>query len=371
MDQTPQNYYAIGLMSGSSLDGLDISYCKYSFQRDVEEKASWSFELIYAKTVLLGVWESKLKAAVSLSDDDLENLGEQFASFLASEVNEFIKEFQINDLDVVVSHGHTISHHPEEGRTCQIGDGQTLANQTAQLVINNLRQEDMNHGGQGAPIVPIGDKLLFRKHQFCLNLGGIANISIKTRSEIIAFDICTANQVLNHYAQVLGAPYDDGGAWARTGTVNTILLERLNEMDYCQKVFPKSLDNSYSKKIILLINSLETKPENALATYVEHIAHQVSSDIRLIAKQFLLPLSDNVSMLVTGGGAFNEYLIERIQAHILINLEVPEAEIINYKEALVMGFIGVLKLRNEVNVLASVTGASRDTICGDIYSPIK
>ncbi|MFT4969768.1 MAG: anhydro-N-acetylmuramic acid kinase [Chitinophagales bacterium] len=366
---TSSSYYAIGLMSGSSLDGLDITYCKYTHEPSSSEKSPWSFLLLEAKTAKLGPWEEKLRAAIHLLPEELDVLSVEFSFYLAEQVKDFIDEFQLRNIDVVVSHGHTIYHYPEEGRSCQIGDGETLAKYLDLPVVNNLRQEDINHGGQGAPIVPIGDKYLFQDYQFCLNIGGIANISVRQDSELIAFDICAANQVLNYYAEKCGLPYDDKGKLARKGNLNKVLLENLNQLDFYKREYPKSLDNAFSKQAISIINDVECDEKNALNTYVEHLAIQISSNIKTIARRQSLSISESASMLITGGGAFNTYLIERIVVNSELNVIIPPADIINYKEAIVMGFIGVLRMRDEVNVLASVTGAYKDTSCGDIYLP--
>ena len=369
MQKSAKSYFAIGLMSGSSLDGLDITYCKYTKEVGSEGQANWSFELLHANTAALKHWESQLAHTAGYSGAELDKLSRKFAGYMVEELGHFLIEYKIERIDLVSSHGHTISHHPEIGKTCQIGDGQTMADLLGQTVVNNLRQRDVDEGGQGAPIVPIGDKHLFGERQFCLNIGGIANISIKLLNGLIAFDVCSANQVLNYYALKLGYPYDKNGDFAKKGVINEGLLQQLNAFEYYQKPYPKSLDNSYSKKLIAKINSVEINPHNALATFTEHIAVQLAKCIETTKKNFGLNFSKKTSLLVTGGGAFNSFLLERCQSYLSIRLHIPSAEIINYKEAIVMGFIGVLRLLEEVNVLASVTGAKRDTSCGDIYNP--
>ena len=201
-------------MSGSSLDGLDITYCKYTKDVSSEGQANWSFELLYAKTAALKHWESQLAHAAEYSIAELDKLSKEFAVYMVEELDHFLLEYKIEQIDLVSSHGHTVSHHPEIGKTCQIGDGQTMADILGQTVVNNLRQRDIDKGGQGAPIVPIGDKHLFGEYQFCLNIGGIANISIKSLNGLIAFDVCSANQVLNYYALQLGSPFDKDGEYA-------------------------------------------------------------------------------------------------------------------------------------------------------------
>jgi len=347
-------FHTIGLMSGSSLDGLDIAYCQFNFTD------TWKYTLLNYKTASLKNWESLLKNAIHLNKQELENLSIDFAKFLAQEVQVFIEENQIKEIDAVVSHGHTIFHYPEKGVTCQIGDGQTLANLLQLRVINNLRQKDIDAGGQGAPIVPIGDLHLFKDYLVCLNIGGIANLSIKTHNSIIAFDVCTANQVLNYYANKLGFAYDDKGSIASQGEINYSLLDKLNDLDFYHINSPKSLDNTFKNKLIHLIDENESHISDILATYVEHIAIQINQSIT----------KSNVvdgKMLVSGGGAFNDFLIKRLRAHVQIPIEIPNKNIIEYKEAIVMAFIGVLKCINEINVLASVTGAKHNTVCGDVF----
>ncbi len=341
-------------MSGSSLDGLDIAYCQFDFTD------KWTYTLLKSKTASLGNRESQLKNATQLNEQELEQLSIDFAKYLAKEVQIFIQENQITEIDAVVSHGHTIYHYPEKGVTCQIGDGQTLANLLELKVINNLRQKDMDVGGQGAPIVPIGDLHLFADFPICLNIGGIANLSIQLQNGIIAFDVCTANQVLNHYANKLGLDYDDKGNIARKGKINTTLLNQLNNLDFYKNENPKSLDNSFRNQLIQIIDFEEQNIENVLATYTEHIAFQIQQSVEKVNIV-------EAKMLITGGGAFNTFLVERIQANLKARIVIPSKDIINYKEAVVMAFIGVLKLRNEVNVLASVTGAQEDTVCGDVF----
>ena len=341
-------------MSGSSLDGLDIAYCQFDYT------GKWTYALLKSKAAPLGNWENKLKNATQLNEQELAQLSIEFAKYLAQEVQLFIQENKITEIDAVVSHGHTIYHYPEKGITCQIGDGQTLANLLELKVINNLRQKDMDAGGQGAPIVPIGDLHLFADYPICLNIGGIANLSIQLQNQMIAFDVCTANQILNYYANKLGLDYDDKGSIARKGKINTTLLNQLNNLDFYKNENPKSLDNSFRNQLIKIIDFEEQNIENVLATYVEHIVIQIYKAI----KQHNI---DQSKMLITGGGAFNTFLIERIQATLKAEIVIPNKDVINYKEAIVMAFIGVLNLRNEVNVLASVTGAKQDTVCGDVF----
>lgn len=353
-------------MSGSSLDGLDIAYCEFSL-----DKEKWSFKIL--KTLVAPYPDEWVQAIKNLPVSTARNLWETHASlgnYFAQQVNEFIK---INSLqkkvDFIASHGHTVFHFPEKGFTTQIGDGAAIANQTGIPVICDFRSTDVANGGQGTPIVPIGDKLLFPHFRFCLNIGGIANISCKiTSSKIIAFDVCAANQILNMLANRLNKEYDAGGEIAALGKVNDTLLEKLNGLHYYNRCYPKSLDNSFSREIILPV--LEEEPlsiEDKMRTFSEHIAAQIAKHIDMISIKEKMDFGPKEKILATGGGAFNKFLVERIHAQTKMTVEIPGDETVKFKEALVIAFMGVLRMRNEVNVLKTVTGASTDSIGGAVY----
>lgn len=344
-------------MSGSSLDGLDIAYCKFTHY------LNWEFELLKANTLDLGPWQETFKNYQYNSSQSTESLHKDFAIFLAEKVQEFVALHHIEKLDLVASHGQTLYHFPDQGRTCQVGDGQVISELLQKTVVSNLRQKDMDAGGQGAPIVPIGDLHLFHDYSICLNLGGIANVSIQQSNIIQAFDVCVANQVLNYFAQKLQLPYDNEGKIAASGKVNYKVLESLNALPFFKKNPPKSLDNAFQKELITILEQAELPVSDALATFCEHIALQLKHSLQSIPSIQHL----NSKVLITGGGAFNQYLIKRFQANMPYQFVLPEDNIIYFKEAIIMGFIGVLRLRNEVNVLASVTGAKVDTCCGDLF----
>lgn len=353
-----QTYYAVGLMSGSSLDGLDIAYCKLTNKNE-----QWHYNIIhtkclnYSKEIL-----NELKQAQNLSGKALFQLHFNYGHYLGEQVKQFIQKKGIKQVDLVASHGHTVFHEPNTKMSVQIGHGATLANACNLTTITDLRTTDIAFGGQGAPIVPIADWYLFSDYNACLNLGGIANISLKQNNTITAWDICTANQILNHYAKKLGHPYDDQGAIAKQGTINQALLNQLNQLAYYKQNPPKSLANQFSNRLISIIDSYSISSENKLSTYTEHIATQIASS--------LFPRKEKTNMLITGGGAFNTHLINRIKHHApFVEFVIPSAEIINYKEALAMAFIGVLRFKNQPNVLSQVTGAEKNTINGCIYQP--
>ena len=248
--------------------------------------------------------------------------------------------------------------------TAQLGDGAAIAAETQLPVVTDLRALDVAFGGQGAPIVPIGEKLLMNEYSYFLNIGGIANISVND-NPYIAFDICPANRVLNMLANDVGKSY--GGMIAASGVVNTTLLEKLNDLSYYKLPPPKSLANDFGTDIIYpMIKELGCKTEDALRTYTEHIAYQVKQAMT----NSNIP-NPGSRLLVTGGGAFNQFLIQRLSEQLKesgIAVIVPDADLVNYKEALIMAFIGVLRWRQENNVLASVTGAARDSIGGALWT---
>ena len=354
-------YKVIGLMSGSSLDGLDIAYCHFEKEQD-----KWKFSIVHADCIpYTQDWIDRLRAARELDGRSIWQLHTDYGHLLSSLVNDFIAKYKLTDsVDLIASHGHTVFHFPDLHFTTQIGDGAALAVGTGIQVACDFRSSDIALGGQGTPIVPIGDLLLFREYNYLLNLGGIANLTVKTEDKIVAFDICAANQVLNHYAALRGQEYDKDGTLAKNGRVCQPLLDALNALEYYQRPFPKSLDNGFSRDVIFpVIERFDISLEDKLHTYCEHIAHQINSHIDKAngAKQG--------ELFITGGGAFNSYLIDRIAAHSSLTVHIPADEVVKYKEALVIAFIGLLRWRNKPNVLSSVTGASRDSIGGALYHP--
>lgn len=346
-----ESYFAIGLMSGTSLDGLDICYTNF------QKKESWQFEIIIAETIPYSQeWKNKLQNSVYLSAEDLLALDKEYGFFVGEKVKEFIEKNKITKIDLIASHGHTVFHQPQRKFTLQIGDGKAIKIATQKPIIYDFRSQDVLMGGNGAPLVPIGDELLFSKYDACLNLGGFSNISLKQDDRRIAFDISPVNVVLNSYAEKLGYSYDENGNIARKGNINFQILEKLNQVDFYQKKHPKSLGIEFVNEEIFPLLKNET-PENILATFTEHIAIQIS-------KVF----NDNnlKKVLVTGGGTFNTYLIEKLKIKSPAEIIIPETNIINFKEALIFAFMGMLRIRNEVNVLCSATGSSENHSSGSI-----
>lgn len=349
-------YNVIGVMSGTSLDGIDLVYASFSFDKD------WVFKLKYTETISYTIyWFDILERLVDFSIEELHDIDKKYTLYLSKVINEFIDEFNIKNIDAVCSHGHTALHKPEKGLTYQIGNLSRIADLLNRVVVCDFRIRDVELGGQGAPLVPIGDQLLFSKYDYCMNLGGFANISAEINNTRIAYDICPVNIVLNHYARQLDFDFDDEGKIASTGNVNDELLHQLNALKYYRKDYPKSLGLEWVKiNIITLIDSFSISIKDILRTFVVHVAVQISKEINTKV---------NSSVLVTGGGVFNLFLIQQIQSYTTNKIVIPSKEIIEYKEALIFGFLGVLRLRNEVNCLSSVTGAKRNHSSGKIFYP--
>jgi len=367
-------YRAIGLMSGSSLDGLDIAYVEF-----LEEGGKWSYEILQADCYpYTGEWITKLKEAIQLPAKEYQLLHTAYGHYTGQQVNQFIEQHQLQyKVALIASHGHTTFHMPEKKMTAQLGDGAAIAATTQLPVVTDSRAHDLAICGQGPPPVPLGEKMLLGDYQFFLNLGGIANISLnagtQTDSAYIAFDVCPANRVLNMLVAELGKDYDDGGQIAASGRVDTALLERLNALDYYRLPYPKSLANDFGTDVVYpLIKESGCGVKDSLRTYVEHIVIQIKKSIadslpRTPDSRLLTPDS---RLLATGGGALNTFMIQRLTEQLKelgVEVVVPNKRLVNYKEALVMAFIGVLRWRQEYTVLASVTGAARDSIGGALW----
>lgn len=360
-------YRAIGVMSGSSLDGLDIAFAEFQ-----ENAGKWNYEIRQADCYSYNPdWNEKLKSATSLHSVEYQLLHVEYGHYIGEQINKFIEEHGLQyQVALIASHGHTTFHIPSKKMTAQLGDGASIAAETQLPVITDLRALDLAFGGQGAPIVPIGEKWLLGDFDFFLNLGGIANISFRSEP-YIAFDICAANRVLNMLTSNEGKEYDDKGEMAKTGDINFQLLQKLNELNYYKQPYPKSLANDFGTDIVypMIINT-KSKTTDALRTYVEHIVAQIKLSIVNWQLAIDKPPTGMRQLLVTGGGAFNTFLMSRLTEELKqlqIEVVVPDEKLIQYKEAMIMAFIGVLRWRQEYNVLSSVTGASRDSIGGALW----
>ena len=242
-----ESYTIIGLMSGTSLDGIDLAYINFEIKNN-----NWFFEIIASETISYNSdWITILKTAVDYSPEQLSALNIEYTQLLGTVINDFITKHKIENLDAVASHGHTILHQPQNGYTLQIGNLPELATYINQKLVCDFRVQDVQLGGQGAPLVPIGDQILFANYDYCLNLGGFSNVSFEENGSRIAFDISAVNTVLNFYTNQLGLDYDDKGQLAKTGKIHTELLNNLNALQIYQKKHPKSLGFEFVKEVLL------------------------------------------------------------------------------------------------------------------------
>ncbi|MBA3970770.1 MAG: anhydro-N-acetylmuramic acid kinase [Bacteroidetes bacterium] len=355
---SPAQYNVIGLMSGTSLDGVDIAFCRFTVDNN-----EWQYEIVDAETISYeSHWKKRLLSLETADGLAFQQTNVDYGHYLGSLVSDFILKHNVQ-ADFVASHGHTIFHQPDKKLTVQIGSGAAIAARCKLPVVSDFRTMDVALGGQGAPLVPIGDKMLFSEYDFCLNLGGFANVSYDLRSGAgldrvrVAYDICPVNIVMNKIAERVGKPYDDGGEMSRQGMVSGYLLNELNQIGFYKMLMdaPKSLGKEWViKNIDPVINLYEVSDEDLLRTFCEHIAFQIGKSLKNKPKG---------KLLVTGGGVHNYFLMECIKQHTEHDLVVPDNKTIEYKEALIFAFLGVLRMRNEVNCLSSVTGAQRDS-CG-------
>ncbi len=351
-----QFYNVIGVMSGTSLDGVDMAHIYFT-----KVDNGWDFKILETETVAYTTeWFNKLKNAVQFSDFQLKQLNIDYTALLAEIMNKFIEVNKIKNLDAICSHGHTILHQPQNGFTLQIGNLPQIAQLTHQKVVCDFRVQDVKLGGQGAPLVPIGDQILFSEYDYCLNLGGFSNVSFNESNTQIAFDISPVNTVLNFYANQMNLDFDDKGMIARSGNLNQNLFEELNKLSFYAKSYPKSLGFEFVKETVLpLVEKYKISLEDKIHTFTIHVAFQIANALS----------EKKAKLLITGGGAYNDFLIEEIRTHLPeMEIVIPNKKILEYKEALIFALLGVLKLRGEINVLSSVTGAKSDHSSGEIYN---
>ena len=350
-----QTYTSIGSMSGTSLDGLDLVACRFTFDK------KWSYEILKAVNVSYShKWVNKLSDISELTVLDFVFLHNEYGKFTGKRIADFCADLPEKPT-LIASHGHTIFHQPTMNLTFQIGNGALIAAATGIQTICDFRTLDVALGGQGAPLVPIGDELLFDEYEFCLNLGGIANVSYREEGERKAFDICPANMAFNHFTKEMDYEYDLNGSMGRLGSVQPELLNLLNSLDYYKQEGPKSLGMEWVETEFLpLIYSFQLTTADILRTLYEHVSDQLTLAIDPYPKG---------QVLITGGGTHNVFLIELFSEKTKHKTIVPSQQIIDFKEALIFAFLGVLRFRNEINCLKSVTGADHDHSGGVIYLP--
>ncbi len=356
-----KSYNVLGLMSGTSLDGLDLAYCRIR-----QGSTGWEYEISAGKSVAYAPdMKEALKDAIFLGGEDLLLLHNRYGEWLGQQARKFIAEKQL-EVDFIASHGHTSHHRPQKGLTFQLGSGQHLATASGIKTISDFRTLDVALGGQGAPLVPIGDGLFFGQFTYCLNLGGISNISFEKDGQRIAFDIGLANMLLNYLCRETLKGYDEGGELARKGKILPKLFSRLNALPYYALPYPKSTGYEwFLEEVVPLLDGAGNTLEDLLHTGVHHICEQVAVQLRS------LNTGGRQSLLVTGGGALNTYLMDVLRERLGPGIEVavPERSLIEFKEALIFALMGVLRREEKINVLASVTGARRDSSSGVLFLP--
>ncbi|MCS6967583.1 MAG: anhydro-N-acetylmuramic acid kinase [Bernardetiaceae bacterium] len=351
-----EHFTVLGMMSGTSLDGVDLALVEFW------QNEKWYFRLHAAETVpYTQQWQELLGNLENQSAFEYARIDVELGRYFGLLAKDFIARRQIKPL-FIASHGHTIFHQPEIGLTTQIGCGATLAATSGYPVVCNFRKLDVALKGQGAPLVPIGDQILFSQYEFCLNLGGIANFSTDYQGRRISYDVTFNNLIFNYLSQKLGKPYDESGNLARSGQIQTDLLDLFQRDPYLQKPFPKSLGKEqFIAYYLPIIEKSNAKIEDLLCTAVYFVAGEIAKNIKWFNRS-------NAKVLLTGGGAFNQFLVELLQQLLPeTKIVVPEPEIISFKEAIVFAFLGLLRYLEKNNVLSSVTGASMDSCSGVIW----
>lgn len=362
--------HAVGLMSGSSLDGLDIACCRFELETDSGQVEDWS--LTATQTVSFEPeWRARLQHLPELSGLELAEAHINFGRYMGKLLQPFLRKLP-TPVDLIASHGHTVFHYPDRQLSLQIGDGAALAAVTGYTVVDNFRAMDVALGGQGAPLAPLADKHLFPGYHFYLNLGGIANISARSEDGFIAFDIGGANQVLNALAAELGLEYDENGEIAAGGRLRPALLEQADALPYFQQPYPKSLGNDWVQEQLLPVYRVAGYPvADKLHTACLQLARQTARSLKRTLEREPMP-APPYRMLVTGGGALNDFLLrcirEEAEKAAPLELVVPEADIIAFKEAALIALMGALRLEGLPNCLASVTGARRDAVGGAVHT---
>ncbi|MES2566480.1 MAG: anhydro-N-acetylmuramic acid kinase [Bacteroidota bacterium] len=340
----------LGLMSGTSMDGLDLALCDFSMKNNIV-----TFFVIATETIPYEqVWKDRLQNAFEATAEQYFKLHSLYGEFIAQVVNDFLNKQNLS-ADYISSHGHTVFHRPTLGFTTQIGCGATIAAQTGISTICDFRSLDVALKGQGAPLVPIGDRDLFHQYESCLNLGGIANISFTKNNITYAFDICIANMALNYLMELTGKHFDEGGNVAASGQCNDLLLQHLLKLNTQQQSLGREW---FEQNFLPILKKSSLSIPDQLASCVEYTAQKISK---------IFKDNDLKSVLITGGGAYNTYLISRIKHHFNGDIEIPSDEIIQFKEAIIFAYLGYLRVNESINTLSSVTKAGSDSIGGCVY----
>jgi anhydro-N-acetylmuramic acid kinase len=347
----------LGLMSGTSLDGLDMAICEFT-----STGKGYTYKILAAQTIQYSlIWKKGLSSLKNASAENYFEFNAHYGSFMAAQIKRFTKKVGIQPF-AIASHGHTVFHQPKKGFSTQVGSGATMAAKTGITTVCDFRSLDVANGGQGAPLVPIGDELLFGNYDACLNIGGIANISYKKSGKRVAYDVCEANMLLNYLAEKLNRPFDSGGKIAASGIINRELLKKLNALKFYKQQGAKSIGREwFEKNCVGLIDKSKLSIQDLLATATHHVAEIIANDLNKNSIK---------TVLVTGGGAFNQHLISLLESKTACKIILPSKEVINFKEALIFAFLGYLRVTNQPNTLASVTGSKSDSIGGAVYQGV-
>lgn len=351
----PNNSFrVIGAMSGTSLDGLDLCLCLFTIQNE-----RWNYRIEKAITTKYdNKLQEKLSTAINISGRELTKLDYEYGKWIGIQIKDFLKDTEFQP-DFIASHGHTIFHKPSEGYTLQIGKGSAIAAEVGIPCISDFRSSDVCRNGQGAPLVPIGDRLLFSEYDICLNLGGFSNISFEKVNQRLAFDIGPCNIALNTLAQILGLKFDEDGELGKRGNINLPLLNELNSFEFYSQTGPKSLGREWVEEIFIpAVEKANIRVEDKLRTLYEHITDQISRITNQVVGK---------NMIITGGGAHNSFLIHLLRNKSNHLIVIPDDQTIDFKEALIFAFLGVLYTIKQPSSLSSVTGANRDSISGCLY----
>lgn len=353
-----RTYKVVGIMSGTSMDGLDIAHCDLTPQ----ENGKWSYKINAAKTVAYNdLWRLRLSKLRNQNALNVYKTDRYFGEYIGELINEFLNETGL-DADLIGSHGHTIFHQPENNISYQVGSASAISGVTGLPTVANFRAMDVVKFGEGAPISGIGDRLLFSEFDMCLNLGGFANISAEVDGKAVAYDVCPCNILLNRVAREFGKEYDEDGKIAEQGNIDYDLLSDLNSIGYYSDSYPKSLGREWiNENFWFRVRESEANKEDRMKTLVDHIAQQVGENIEDLAKD-----SSATRVYVTGGGAYNNSLIDHLRTHTDAEIIVPENDVVEYKEALIFALLATLRVQNKTNILNSFTGAETDSVAGDL-----
>jgi anhydro-N-acetylmuramic acid kinase len=354
-----KDWQIIGLMSGTSLDGLDLAHVGFC-----TENEHYSYQILFTETFEYPMkLRQDLKKSIEMTVPELLILDKALGRFSAECVQHYLSNYRIkkDEIDVIASHGHTVHHRPDLGFTQQIGCGATLSFHTGIKVVNDFRTKDVVAGGQGAPLVPIGDKMLFgAMAEAYLNIGGICNVSFQKANEMCAFDICPGNLPLNLIVSKLGKEYDDEGKLAKSGKVIDELFEKLNNLIFYKDPPPKSLGVEWLNTHFYPLITNYHDENDLLRTIVEHEAVQIANVLNRVELK---------SVLLSGGGAKNDFLLSRIHNYFKGEIIVPDNQVIDFKEALIFAFLGLRYLQGKYNCLKEVTGSSKSLVGGALHIP--